>query len=512
MDRSRPAIRRDALAILLHPVTCVALVGILAVLIDLGPLHRGHQGDSLLPVLVSLYKWEPFFWEQDRFGMLIPLLATWVQNPFYNLLVQNALACAWSLIGFFALARIATRSHWVAAGGIAATLFFLTEPEIWRFNLVTTFSPQGHGLGIMAAGVAVLLAGERLRPTRLVAGAALLVLGAWVNTSTAFILIPAILLRGLLSQPEAEQAGPASGGKSARTLVAATLASLAFLASMGLSALAPVRQKYAVLPVTEWPGCWAGLVRNAHGEGLVGAWHLGALGGLVAVGVAALVARRRASRRAVAALVPITLGAVTLVAVLGTLNWTKFQSLAARYSLGAVVALDVAVAGFAAVALLDALSERARRRLSALTLAGFAAVCLFLYFPPSPARVRLDLERTLGARTAEVINAGVTHVAGSYWTVWPTVYHANLVLYEQGSDRKIWGIAHRAAPTADRWARIPLADWRVAAIPEEFKDPFTAMCLRAYGLPPLRQIGRLPTFTLYKPAMQSGEAPRPGGS
>ena len=40
---------------------------------SLGRLHEFHSADSILPVLVSLPRWTPFFWQQDRFGMLVPL-------------------------------------------------------------------------------------------------------------------------------------------------------------------------------------------------------------------------------------------------------------------------------------------------------------------------------------------------------------------------------------------------------------------------------------------------------
>ena len=48
---------------------------LLAPWMDLSPLHRFHDSDSLVPVLMSLQRWTPFYWEQNRFGSLLPLLA-----------------------------------------------------------------------------------------------------------------------------------------------------------------------------------------------------------------------------------------------------------------------------------------------------------------------------------------------------------------------------------------------------------------------------------------------------
>ena len=52
------------------------LVALLATWIDLGRVHTFQGADSFIPILVSLQRWTPFFWGQDRFGMLVPLLAT----------------------------------------------------------------------------------------------------------------------------------------------------------------------------------------------------------------------------------------------------------------------------------------------------------------------------------------------------------------------------------------------------------------------------------------------------
>ena len=42
-----------------------------------------------MPVLVSLQRWTPFYWDQERYGMLIPALALPVRDPLLNLLLQR---------------------------------------------------------------------------------------------------------------------------------------------------------------------------------------------------------------------------------------------------------------------------------------------------------------------------------------------------------------------------------------------------------------------------------------
>jgi len=78
---------------------------VVAVWMDLSPIHRYHTSDSLIPVLSSLYHWTPFFWQQNRYGSLIPLLSLPLESPFSNLLFQVGLRLFAIASTFFLLAR-----------------------------------------------------------------------------------------------------------------------------------------------------------------------------------------------------------------------------------------------------------------------------------------------------------------------------------------------------------------------------------------------------------------------
>lgn len=474
------------------PLVTVALCAIAATVIDLGPFHRLHDGDSLQSVLLSLYRWQPFPWEQDRFGMLVPLLTAGMRDPFATLLVQSWLTCFSMLAGFFALAAIATgaRSSFVA-GALSSALFLATAGEYWRFMLLSTVMPN-YGLALAAAGAALLLRDEGVGRLRWIAGAAFLALGAWVNTGAPLVIAPAVMVRMFLAGQ------PAAGAPRRRGTIVLLMVMASLAGSMWMSTTAPVRMNYGLLPPSDWPACWAGLLRNAGRDGVVSPAHLAAWGVLVLATVALAGSGVVNRRRIAGAGAPLVAGAAALWLALGALNWVKSQGLAGRYLLPAVVTLDAAVAGAFTTALLERF--RAPRLLTPLRLAAggtFLAVVAALYLPPSVRGVRNDLDVTIGTRTQEVLDAGITHVAGSYWTVWPTVFHANMVLHEMGSERSIWGLAHRASPTSDRWARIPFADWRVAAIPQEFEDPWTRQVYRAYRLPALVPVDTLGTFTVF---------------
>src|ERR1700684_2175795 len=56
--------------------------------ISLGKFQQNQNADSIVPVLVSLQHWKPFYWETNRYGMLVPLLAIPFRHPLVNLIFQ----------------------------------------------------------------------------------------------------------------------------------------------------------------------------------------------------------------------------------------------------------------------------------------------------------------------------------------------------------------------------------------------------------------------------------------
>ncbi len=97
----------------------LAVCAVAAILIDLGTFHRGQHSDTLNFIHISLYRWTPFFWESDRVGSVVPLLAIPFRNPLANLLVQNALYI-WSTLAAFVLLAAVSASRLKARDPIAA--------------------------------------------------------------------------------------------------------------------------------------------------------------------------------------------------------------------------------------------------------------------------------------------------------------------------------------------------------------------------------------------------------
>ena len=134
-DGARTADPRHDRAGVAAALAVLAVVVFAAVWIDLGPIHRFHQTDSLLPVLASCTKWTPFFWRQNRLGALVPLLASPFRNPRINLFIQAGLNSFLGLLAIFLAARyVGGRRRWIAGGAIAALLLVCwPQPRIFNY-------------------------------------------------------------------------------------------------------------------------------------------------------------------------------------------------------------------------------------------------------------------------------------------------------------------------------------------------------------------------------------------
>ena len=104
----------------IEPLPIVA-VFLLCLLVLARSIPLEQDADEILSTIMSLQKLTVFFWVQDRFGNLLPLLTAWIRNPFDNLHVQ---------IGLRLIA------------GLAAPLFFCSlvfrrAADAWRATLLS---------------------------------------------------------------------------------------------------------------------------------------------------------------------------------------------------------------------------------------------------------------------------------------------------------------------------------------------------------------------------------------
>jgi len=360
-------------------------VGVVALLIalwmDLSPLHRFHDSDSLVPVLMSLQRWTPFYWEQNRFGSLLPLLAMPVRGPFHNLLTQVGLRLLAVVLSFFLLARtVVPRSYWPAVGATTLALYIAGKGLFAHCFLQMQPYPQAVALAL--GGVAVL--GDSRKIWRIVGAALLLGLAFWVSPSIIFWLLSLLALRphprplSRLPPPFPRERG---GGEGLHRL-------LPFALILGAFAISLVATKYAdwaatdlgAAKVSTWPHAWAALAVGA-------AKFLGVPLALAAAVLAGcVVAARRSARARFAAVVGLCLlapaGAELLA--LGTSSWVHLNDLTIRFLCCGLLSAGMALPALAAVLLLEG-RPRWQRIANVMTFAALVPAVFLRFGPPSPA-------------------------------------------------------------------------------------------------------------------------------
>lgn len=391
--------------------------------LDLGSFHRHHNADSLLPVLVSLLRWTPFYWDQDRFGMLAPLLALPFQGVLANLLFQYGLLCFAFFAAHLLLARFLSEDpRWPLAGALgAAAMVAFTPGDTLMAIVQNPFSPS---LALGAAGLLAMGDADRPSAPRLGAGFGLLLAASWVNAGAPLILVPLVLGR--------------AWARASWRRVRWQLGAVGLSGSAGYLALrlAPFRAtRLNPISPAEWPSAWLGLAHSAWADFGAAYWCFLGAAFLLALLVAARPRPGRGSnpelRAALAAL-----GAAALYALsCGALRWVHQNGFSSRYLQPSIFVLQAGLL----LAALPALFRQRRSALVALAGAGMLAAVALRYGPPRPGQVKADLERLFGGLTEDLLAASCTHLAGDYWTVWPAVLHAELVLRQRWGSPRLGG-------------------------------------------------------------------------
>ncbi len=500
------------------------MCAVAALWVDLGALHRLHNGDSLLPVLVSLQYWTPFQWELDRHGMLVPLLALPLTHPLANLLLQGFLDVFCGLAAFFLLARYMLReSIDPLVGALGASAFLTLAPAPYRFDYLMDVS-YGVWLTLGLGGLIVAEpepgVGARTWRRRLVA-LFLIILAHWVYSATALYLATLVVFRTLfragfrqravrffrsVAFPSTNRAASAARGLRSAPAQAILLLVAGFLVGRALTRLSIHQHTtFARIPPGEWPHSWTTMVEHTWQALEPGVWPLA----LVSLAVLTLVVNLVRVRlrqplpgqgpaespaipwREAAALVST---ALVVALYMGTRLWLKLNIYAPRYLLPSVFLTQAALAMLIVKPLGYAIMPHRGGRLPTLVATMLLLAVTWAYGFPSPRRVRADIER-LGVFTPDVLAVGCTHIAGNYWTVWPAIFHVNLALYERGESRTVWGVTFGGQPTSTLWRTIPQEKFCVC-IP--LNDPYGDNWLLSFGLSQFRDVERRATVRVLR--------------
>ncbi len=438
--------------------------------------------------------------------MLVPLLALPLRDPLANLLLQRGLLVLAGLASAVLLAR------WVLAGrgaGLAGLLgagsLLLLLPAPWLFEFL---GDQPYGLSL-ALGIAGLLlaappaGGPAPRWPRRAAGLGLSLLAGWVNAGAALFLAPVALARaladrldGLPARPVLRRLGAELGLVGAGLLVGQACIRL-YPALTGH----PLRLDLGTWPLARWPwALWQLLSSGVKGAGPAwGAVLAGAalLGLLLPWGPEAgsPAASRPGGRWRLLRRAALLLGAaLTYALALAVLRWVAENRFHWRY-----LAPSLLLAHLCGLSLLAEPLARARRLRGpalAAALALLPAAALAAFGPPSPARVRANLDAALGRWTEDVLGARCELVTGDYWTVWPAVWHAGWVAHRRGLPAP-YGLTHRANPTARSWKGGAPQELRICRI--RGAEAEAERWLRDFDLWPVRLLEERATVDVVAP-------------
>jgi hypothetical protein len=270
-------------------------------------------------------------------------------------------------------------------------------------------------------------------------------------------------------------------------------------------------------PVRLWAGAWAALVREA--------WHdvfaPGYRGYLCLVGLACLAllfpAVRRRAGTPLRGAGTLAAGALVYVLGMGTLEWVRRNHFSYKYMIPVIFFVEVVLAAVAAAPLLAALGPRVGRTLAVLAAPALLLAVGAVHGVPSRARARADIEHVpwdpdVAQRTEELLDLRATHVVGPYAKVWMSVFHSNLVLYERGQDRVVWGVAGRCMPTWPLWGCWEPEDLRVAVFTDQPGGRIGEQARRSldYYFPPMSVVDRRAHTWLLRPTDKVPPPTSPG--
>lgn len=214
--------------------------------------------------------------------------------------------------------------------------------------------------------------------------------------------------------------------------------------------------------------------------------------------VAWLACRDRKQRRATLCACTISvLGALTYFIIVAANDHVRQSGFPYRYAIPSIVLLVISAAMFASM-LAERLASRWRAGVGAALLLGLLAGTSLRYGTPSYGRVRTIVDQRFGDPTKAILEAHCTHILGDYWDVWGSVFHANLTLYDSGSQKVIWGITARSQVTRDLW--FPqLNGGRVAVVHSVNSDRDWQIEAGRYQLPQLILVGDSPQIRIFVP-------------
>lgn len=423
-----------------------------------------YDSDSLVPKLTSTMEWSFYYWHTARNGQLLSLLAMPFTHPLTNLVAQQWLGTFAGVMAIYLLVAFVMRGRPWFASGTAAVASFLVGATSYGHNL---YLEGSHTFGTsMALVLGGLLVARDARPrradaVRIASAAALVATGIWVNLMVVLLAGAVVAVDGLLNEDEPSfRIDVPSVPPLARRWMAHVAIGLGLLVGCLATVMVVTRlfapsgmaDRMTLSPVawTTYPNMVATLASNTI-EKVV------APGGAILVAAAVIGAAwldgRNAWPRSVTILAAAGFGFFMVAA---GMKWVAMNKCEPRYVLPAIIAgyacVGVLLAATVGEALHDVADESRPLEITRWTFTAAVPVALLLgYGLPDTGAARRAIAPIGSPLAEQVVESGVEFVAGDYWSLWPAVFKANLILYDLGETRRVWGLGFRASNTRHRW-------------------------------------------------------------
>jgi hypothetical protein len=485
----------------LRYVPAVALAAA-AFWINLSFIHASQDADLLLMSLISIERWTPFYWGDNRYGMLLPLLASGVRSYVPNLMVQTQLSIFAALLTAvlfqcFFLSRGLNRERGFTARNLSAALFtivlaifcFRSNPRSIQIFLLP--HPYFTSLALGLAGIAAMLRSTATTTVRYIAGAVALLLSFWVNWSNAPVFFGLVLLL--------PSGARATGDHLRARLPALFVVGAAFAAAYSYSLLYPRLLDTGLASPAEIPDSIARMFRNLL-AGMIDARRT-----LVVIVAALAAAIVRWRGRLLKNLVSFGDGqviialAVCFAAAIASTEWVIRNLYEWRYWTIAVVLLFLVVASFLA----DSLFEAIRRAMRSETRAVPIAVLLFCltigysFGAPSIPGVWRSLDRVSSPDYENIRRLRCTHMVGDYWVAWRSVFYNRVHKIEP----PLWAVTLRSEATEPQWSKIPREERRYCGVCGDFMNNYYNI---VFNLGPLKHTDQAGNLCLFQPVSPAG--------
>jgi hypothetical protein len=431
----------------LAPALLFAALLFIAVTINFSGIQAGHDSDSVLMAFISIDRWTPFYWGDNRYGMPIPLLASFIRDYRWNLLFQTqiltlaALGVVCSMNLFFLHASETPVVARLGAACLSMPVFFvLFRPgsELTRVYLLA--HPYEISLAICLLATAMVLRVRGHAAVRLPAALVLAALALWLNYSSIAVL--GVLLAVL----------PARQRTWRETLVerAIALAGTGFLAAVLRLWAAQFPNMGAVVrtPVAEWSRTalrlWEGTLMH-----VVYPW---VLAGLLAAAIAAGLLLRRRQWFETRDLWGFGLTAALFAAAVSVTDWPMRNDYQPRYWTVPLTLVVVAAAAYPARALFEGLRAVIGSKVLTAAIVAMLLVTAGIqaFGFPSARRALEAMDSATGTWFAEAEGLGCTHLLGNYRMAWNTAFYGRA----HGRNPK-YAITLRSEVVRDEWDRVP---------------------------------------------------------